>query len=167
MLSSIGAVGKSSSLAVVFWKESSALGVDVWLQPMWCWSGEGDSAVPWSGLLCGVLWCHKCGSLVFAGLSSFELVNTKWWSTGLQLLNLWGECSGCCSAVVSGGVGSKDRFSLMEIWYIHGVLLRRVAILSCHFCFHNLCLPVWVFLLKVSFNVVTKQLNSISFWKVL
>ena len=48
--------------------------------------------------------------------SPSELLNTKWQFTGPWLLNLWGECTGCCSTVVSGVVGSKDKFSLMETW---------------------------------------------------
>ena len=46
---------------------------------------------------------------------------------GLWHLNLWGECTGCCSAVVSGVVGLKDKFSLVDTWYIHGTLLRGVG----------------------------------------
>ena len=83
----------------------------------------------YSSLEWGVLQCCKCGSLVLTGLSSSELVNIKWQYTRLQLLNLHWECSRCCSAVVSDVVGSKDRFSLMDTWYIHGALLRGVGIL--------------------------------------
>ena len=130
MSSSSGAVGKSFSSSIVSWKVLSVLVVDVWWQSMWCWSGEGGSALPWSGLLSGELQCHKCGSLVLTGLSLSELLNTKWQNTGLWLLNLQVECSGCCSAVVSGVVGSKDRFSLAETWYICGTLLRGVGMLK-------------------------------------
>ena len=68
-----------------------------------CCTGKGGSASSWNGLLSDVLECHRCGSLVLTGLSSSELLNTKWWHTGLWLLNL------CCSAMVAGVVGSKDK----------------------------------------------------------
>ena len=76
--------------------------------------------------------CHKCkcGSLVLTGLLLSELVDTKWQHPGLWHLNLLGECSGCCSAVVSDLVGSKDRFFLVEMWYICSALLRGVGILK-------------------------------------
>ena len=66
---------------------------------------------------------------VLTGLSLSELLNVKWWHTGLWPLNLLGECSGCCGAVVSGMVGSKEIFSLVEM-YIHGALLRGMEILK-------------------------------------
>ena len=56
-----------------------------------------------------VLECHRHGLLGLAGLSSSELLNTQQQHTGLQ-------CTGCCSAVVSGVVGLKDKFSLVETW---------------------------------------------------
>ena len=67
---------------------------------MWGCTGEVGTALPWSGLLSRVLKCCKHRSLVLTGLSSSELVNTKWQQTGLWLLNLQGECTECCSAVV-------------------------------------------------------------------
>ena len=87
---------------------------------------QRGSALSWNGLLLDALECCRYGSLVFTRLSSPELLNTKWWHTGLWVLNLWGECTGCYSAVVSGVVGSKDKFSLIEMWYTHGALLRGV-----------------------------------------
>ena len=120
MSSSSGAVGKFFSSAVVSWKESSMLGVDVWWKFIWYFTSKEGPAPSWSGLLPSVL--------VLRGLSSSELLNTKWCHTCLWLLSLWNECTGCCSAVVSSVVGLKDKFSLMEMWYIHGALLREVGI---------------------------------------
>ena len=67
------------------------------------------------------------GHLVSKGLSSSKLLNTKWWHTGLWNLNFWGECMWCCSAVVSGVLGLKDKFSLIDTRYIHGALLRGIV----------------------------------------
>ena len=127
---------------------------------MLCWSSEGGSTLPWSGLSSGALWCYKCGSLVLTGLPLSELVNTKWQHTELQLLNLCKECSGCCSALVSGVVGSKDIFLPVEMWYIHGALLTEVGILKLHFCLYNLHLLVWILFQK--YHLMWSQSN----WKV-
>ena len=121
---------------------------------MWCGTSKGCSALLWSGLLSGVS--------VLTGLSSSEWLNIKQQCTGLQLLNLLGECSMCCSAVVSGMLGSKDKFSLVEMWYIHGVLLRGVDIFK-------LSLPLLYPLSscvntcsKTSFKVIMRWPNIIS-----
>ena len=94
---------------------------------MWCCTGKAGSAFPLNGLLSDVLECHRPGSVDLKGLSSSELLNTKWWCTGLWHLNLPGECTRCCSAVESGVVGSGDKFSLTEMWYICRALLRGVG----------------------------------------
>ena len=128
---------------------------------MLCWTGQGSSALSWSGLLFGVLGCHKHGSPVLMGLSSSELVNTRWQHIGLWLLNLWGQCSGCCSAVVSGVVGSKDKFLLMEMWYICGALLRGVGIFNSCSHSHNLHLLVQVLFQRC--HLMWSQSNQIVF----
>ena len=162
MSSSSGAVGKSSSSsAVASWKGSSEHGVAVSWVSMWCWRHGEDSTPPCSGVSSGILWCHNLGSCVLTGLSSLELVNTKWWHAGLWLLNLLERCSRCCSAVVSGVVGSKDIFSLVEMWYIHGAFLRGMGILKILFplSYPSSCASSC---LKASFKVVTKWPNNIS-----
>ena len=127
--SSRGAVGKFSS-DVSSLKNWPVLGGDVWWWFIWCCTGKGSSAPLLTGLLSGILECHRWGSLGLTGLSSSELLNTKWWCTGLWHLNLWGECTGCCLAVVSGVVGLKNKFSLTDTWYICGTLLRGVGMLK-------------------------------------
>ena len=94
------------------------------------------------GVGCYLVCCSvsKCGSLFLTGLLLSELVKTKWWHTELWLLNLCGEGSGCCLAVLSAVVGSKYRFSLVEMWYICDALLRGVGILK-------LSLPLLLFLI--------------------
>ena len=100
---------------------------DLCLVETCCCTGEGGSVLLQTRLLSGVLECHIQGSLGLTGLSSSEPPITKWWYTGLQHLNLWGECTRCCSAVVSGVIRLKDKFSLIDTWHIQGALLRGVG----------------------------------------
>ena len=60
---------------------------------MWCYAGEGGSALLKSGLQSGI------------GLSSLQQLNVKWQHTELRLVNLLEECSGWCAAVLSDMVG--------------------------------------------------------------
>ena len=55
MSSSSGAIGKLSSV-VSSWKNCSVVCVKVW-----CCAGKGSSALLLTGLLFGVLRCHRCG----------------------------------------------------------------------------------------------------------
>ena len=99
----------------------------MWWRFTWCCTGEGGSALLRTGLLSDALECSRGGSLGLTGLSTSNLLNTKWWHTGLQHLNLQDECTGCCLAVVSGVVGWEDKFSLVDMSYICGALLRGVG----------------------------------------
>ena len=109
MLSSKGAVGKSSSSSssslVTSWKESL---VRQWA--ICCSTGEDCSILSWSWLL-------------FNEEFSSSL-NVKWWHTELRLLCWWGKYVWC----VSGVAGLKDKFSLVEMWYRHSVLCKGVGI---------------------------------------
>ena len=111
----------------VIFEELICAGGDVWWWFIWCCNGEGGSAPLQTELLSGVLECHRCGWLGLTGLSSSELLNTERQHTGLQHLNLWGECTGCCSVVVSRVVGLKDKSSLINTWHILSTLLREVG----------------------------------------
>ena len=118
---------------------------------MWYCAGEWGNALLRSGMVSGV------------GLSSLELLNVKQWCTELWLLNLLEECSRWCAAVINNLVGSKEIFSLVEMWYRHGAFCRGVGMFklslplsypssSCASCY-------W----KVSVKVVMEWLNSTSF----
>ena len=141
MSSSSGAVGKFSSVASSV-KNWSVLGVDILWWFTWCYTSKGGSAQ--TGLLSGILECHRCWSLGLTGLSSSELLNTKWQHTGLWHQNLWGEHTGCCSAVVGGFVGLKDKSSLVDTLYIPSTLWEELECLSSHSHSHNLHLLVQV-----------------------
>ena len=75
-----------------------------------------------------VLLFYGVGLLSGVGLSLLELLNVKWQHTEQWLLNLLGEFSGWCAAVVSGLVDSKEIFSVVEMLYIYDALIRGVAI---------------------------------------
>ena len=79
------------------------------------------------------MWCTGVSQMWITGSCRALFVRTGKHQMAVYrtvALNLWGECTGCCSAVVSGVVGSKDKFSLVETWYICDTLLRGVGILK-------------------------------------
>ena len=101
---------------------------DVWWWFTWCCTGEGGSAF-FCGPDCYLVYWNVVdeGHQDLTGLLFIKAAKHQ--TGGIQDCSIWVfgvECTRWCSAVLSGVVELKDKFSLIDTWYIQGALLRGV-----------------------------------------